>query len=169
MTCPLQSQENAEVLLDYCARRLGPGASVELERHIELCVECRRFADGQRLVWESLDAWDATPITTDFDRRLYRKIEARESTAWWTRTWEPLRASLRPAAALASVFVAVAVITMINQPSPSLAVSNAARAAEAVEIDQVEKALEDMEMLQQLEVLARQQLSGGEEALPRTL
>ena len=48
-----------------------------LERHIAICPACREFAAGQRAVWQALDTWEAAPVSPDFDRRLYRRIEAR--------------------------------------------------------------------------------------------
>ena len=168
MVCPLQSRDNADVLLEYCARRLNREASLDLERHLEFCAECRDFAAGQRMVWESLDAWDAAPVSMDFDRRLYRKIEEQRVPGWWTTVWEPLRSSLKPAAAVAAVFLAVAAIATVDPPR-GLRSPSAAQTTETVEIEQVETALEDMEMLQQLDVLAHQDLTPNENAAPHTL
>ena len=168
MVCPLQSRDNADVLLEYCARRLSREASLELERHLEFCAECRDFASGQRMVWESLDAWDAAPVSLDFDRRLYRKIEEQRVPRWWITVWEPLRSSLKPVTAVAAVFLAVAAIATVDPPRGLLS-SSATQTTETVEIEQVETALEDMEMLQQLEVLARQDVSQTESAPAHTL
>lgn len=169
MTCPLQSRENADVLLDYCGRKLNPEASAELERHIESCADCQSFANGQRLVWETLDAWDAAPLSMDFDRRLYGKIEERGMARWWATALERFRGSFKPAAALAAVCLTVVALTLMDQPRGSVVLSSATQAAESIEIEQVETTLEDMEMLRQLEVLARQDVTPGESAAPHTL
>ena len=71
MRCPIESQENADLLLSYSARRLNPEATAILEAHMEICPTCREFRDGQRALWEALDQWEARPVSPDFDRRLY--------------------------------------------------------------------------------------------------
>ena len=37
MHCPMQNGENAEVLLDYCARKLPPTVASEVDRHVQSC------------------------------------------------------------------------------------------------------------------------------------
>ena len=77
MKCPMETRENAQLLLDYCTRKLEPESAAALERHIAVCGACRKFASGQRAVWQALDAWEAAPVSADFDSRLYRRIETR--------------------------------------------------------------------------------------------
>src|SRR5450759_5938250 len=81
MNCPMESREHVKWLLDYRTGKLGPELEARLEEHIAACGACREFARGQRVVWEALDGWEAAPVSTDFDRRLYRRIEAQ--VAWW--------------------------------------------------------------------------------------
>ena len=50
MNCPLETRDNAQLLLDYCARKLEPESVAILERHIALCSACREFASRQRAV-----------------------------------------------------------------------------------------------------------------------
>src|ERR1017187_8634573 len=45
MNCPLEIRDNAQLLLDYCTRKLEPESVAILERHIALCGACREFAD----------------------------------------------------------------------------------------------------------------------------
>src|SRR5438132_2349384 len=104
MRCPIETQENAELLLSYSARRLNPESTSILEAHMELCPACREFRDGQRALWEALDQWEARPVSPDFDRRLYRRIEEQEQLGWWARLFGPLRpVFLQPALPLAAV------------------------------------------------------------------
>ena len=44
MTCPMETPETAELLLDYCARKLNPESTAILERHFAICPSCRSFA-----------------------------------------------------------------------------------------------------------------------------
>ena len=75
MNCPLETRENAQLLLDYGTRKLEPETVAALERHIAICGACREFVSGQRAVWQALDAWEAAPVSADFDSRLYRRRE----------------------------------------------------------------------------------------------
>jgi len=103
MRCPIETQENAELLLSYSARRLNSESTAILEAHMLLCPACREFRDGQRALWEALDRWEARPVSPDFDRRLYRKIQEQEQLGWWARVFGPLRPMLlRPALPLAA-------------------------------------------------------------------
>src|ERR1035437_2599217 len=89
MNCPLETRENAQLLLDYCTRKLEPESVATLDRHIAICGACREFARSQRAVWEALDAWQTAPVSTDFDSRLYRRIEGQVS--WWDGLLRPFR------------------------------------------------------------------------------
>src|SRR6267154_2263607 len=103
MKCPIETQENAELLLSYSARRLNSESTAILDAHMEICPACREFRDGQRALWEALDQWEARPVSPDFDRRLYRRIEEQEQLGWWARLFGPLRpVFLRPALPLAA-------------------------------------------------------------------
>ena len=74
MTCPVRDN-NAEIFLDYCTRRLDWDAAETLERHMAVCPECNQMAESQKLVWAALDSWEAAPISADFDDRLHTRIE----------------------------------------------------------------------------------------------
>ena len=75
MKCPIETRENAEVLLAYCSRSLDAERTAILDDHIRICPGCREFVEGQRALWKALDAWEATPVSADFDRRLYQRIQ----------------------------------------------------------------------------------------------
>src|SRR5437899_7160241 len=140
MRCPIETQENAELLLSYSARRLNPESTAILEAHMELCPACREFRDGQRALWEALDQWEARPVSADFDRRLYRRIEEQEQQGWWTRVFGSMRPMfLRPALPLAAMACLVlAVGFIIDEPGKMLA--PAAESSPVVrEVEQVER------------------------------
>src|SRR3954454_1319190 len=87
MQCPLQSKEKPEALLEYCSQKTNPEDTMLLERHISECAKCRAFADAQKSVWTAMDSWEDVEISPDFNRRLYARIEAVESSSRWTRLW----------------------------------------------------------------------------------
>jgi len=144
--CPLQSEEHAQLLLDYCARRLDPARRAALEAHIGLCASCREFSQGQRLVWDALDAWDSSSNAGDFDRRLYQRISEEDRPAWADRlaawaaeiSWKPAL----PAAAALALWMILFPVRAPEEPE----------GVERVAAEQVEGALEDMDMLQQLKL-----------------
>ena len=151
MNCPLETRESAQALLDYCTRKLEPESVAILERHIAICGACREFARSQRAVWEALDAWEAAPVSADFDRRLYRRIEAQVS--WWdvlVRPFRPLQhVALRrslPAAAMACLLVMAGVLLQHPAVSPAPPPMDMAQ-VDSVQPEQVERTLDAMEML----------------------
>ena len=89
MNCPIESPEGPALLLAYGSRRLDAHAAAALEQHLESCSACREFVAGQSAVWNALDLWEAAPVSPDFDRRLYRRIE--EQVAWWELLLRPFR------------------------------------------------------------------------------
>ncbi len=152
MECPVQAQENADLLLAYCARRLDPERAEVLERHMQVCAACRAFGESQQAVWSALDLWEATPVSEDFDRRLYARLGSEERAGFWNRQvrpWFPLPLRGMLPAAVASVIVMVAFLVQSPTSAPSPA------QVEAVEAEQVERALSDLDMLRQLNVLPR--------------
>jgi hypothetical protein len=153
MRCPIETQENAELLLSYSARRLSPESTSILEAHMEVCPQCREFRDSQRTLWEALDQWEARPISPDFDRRLYRKIEEQEQLGWWQRTFGAGRPMfLRPALPLAATACLVLVAGFIID-NPSRITTPVAENPQVREVEQVERTLEDMEMLRQFNLV----------------
>ena len=155
MKCPIETQENAELLLSYSARRLNPESTAILEAHMELCPACQEFRDGQRALWDALDQWEARPVSLDFDRRLYRRIEEQDRMGWWSRVFGPMRhVLLRPALPLAAMACLVLVAGFIlDEPRKTFAPD--AEVPQVVrEVEQVERTLEDLEMLRQFNLVA---------------
>jgi anti-sigma factor RsiW len=149
MLCPIQEGGNAEVLLAYCARSLDPGALAVLERHIEVCPACRKFAGAQRLVWEALDAWKPGPVSDDFDDRLYARARQQETERWWRQLHQPRSwFSWRPALSMAAACITVFAVFLFRSPDASNVPAQGSR-PETVDVEQVERTLEDMEMLRQ--------------------
>jgi anti-sigma factor RsiW len=148
MICPLEIPENAQVLIDYGARKLDSERTAILERHMELCPSCREFVAELRTLWEAMDSWEAPPVSRDFDRRLYARVE-QEVSVWemLARPFRPLfvRHGL-PVAAAACMLILAGVL--IDQPpgSPALPPKDMAQ-VESVQPEQVEQALDAMEML----------------------
>ena len=157
MKCPIETRENADLLLEYCARHLDPTTTATLERHMEMCPECRRFAETQQTVWSALDEWKTQPVSPDFDRRLYERID--REVSWWQRVTRPLRPLLGrsglPMAAAACLLIMVGIFWDRPEKIQPKAAEHQASSADSVQADQVEHALDDMELLREFHLKVR--------------
>lgn len=156
MRCPIETQDNAELLLAYCSRSLDAERMARLEEHIRDCPSCREFAFGQRAVWEALDTWEAAPVSRDFDRRLYQRIQ--QEVSWWdllVRPFRPLlvRQGLPIAATAGLVLMAGLLFQHPSNVPPSTAPESAQ--VEAMPPEQVEHALDEMETMREFNRLVR--------------
>lgn len=172
MSCQIRSEEHTDHLLAYAAGQLQGEAAAKLELHMLQCEDCAVFGKQQASVWNLLDAWEPRPVSADFDRRLFARIEAAESASWLDRTiasvnefFRPMFA--RPAFALgAASFVIVAGFVLdhpgklMNSPSNQAALHVSSGEINKVDVDQVEATLDDMEMLRQFD--AKSDESGKE-------
>jgi anti-sigma factor RsiW len=148
MNCPIESR-NPEMLVAYTAGELDLETAGALERHIAVCDACQSMASDHTAVWKALDAWDAPPVSPDFNRRLYARIEQGAPLSWWerlTRTFRqmPLRQAL-PLTATAALLVMAGLL--IEHPGP-LAPAPAPH-NQTVRADQVERTLDDLDLLRQ--------------------
>ena len=152
MECPVQNRDNAGLLLAYCARRLDPDMAAVLERHMQHCEACRAFGDAQKAVWSALDVWEAMPVTEDFDRRLYARIAEEEHRGWWSRVVRPwLPVNPRPALSLAAASVVVLAAFLVHSPPSAPGPAE----VEMVDAEQVERVLNDMEMLREVNLVPK--------------
>jgi anti-sigma factor RsiW len=149
MRCPIENHESADLLLAYTARTLSAETTAALDRHIAACPACREFAAGQKAVWEALDAWEAVPVSADFDRRLYQRIE--REVSWWDLLVRPFRPITLvrglPIAAAAGILIMAGI--MLQRPAEMTPAESGVQleAMQTVQPEQVEHALADMELL----------------------
>ncbi len=149
MNCPIENREGPEVLLAYTAGKLDRLRSATIEEHLKNCPACGEFAHGQDSVWKALDAWEPAPVSPDFDRRLYARIE-KEVSVWdlIMRPFRPLlvRQGLPVAAAVAVVAMAGFLLDRPAGMNPTAAPQSAVM---EVAPDQAEPTLQDMEMMRE--------------------
>ncbi len=149
MQCPLKTGEANKLIVAYVAGTLELEAAAKLERHLPECAACREATAQQRAVWSALDELEAAPVSANFDAQLYERIAQDAQTPWWRRfsagewSWRP---AFPMAAACAILFVAFVVKdrprSVAPQPQPQI----------KVQIEQVESALDDMDLLRQVGV-----------------
>jgi hypothetical protein len=151
MNCPLKDKDYAQ-LIEYSSGTRAGEAIEGLAAHIAGCAECGRFVQEQRAVWDVLGAWDGPPVSADFDERLYQRIES--SRSWWHALLRPLQAhrGLAAATAAACLLVTAAVIIERNPDPPARYTSGAA--VVDVQPEQLEKALDTMDVLSEFSAKA---------------
>jgi anti-sigma factor RsiW len=149
MHCPDQN-ENREWLVAYAAGRLDPESARRLEAHLAECQICRAAAADQAAVWQALDLWEAPPVSPDFDRRLYRRVREGGRLGWWERLAQPFHLPLRQAVPLAAAACLLLVASLIVERPARLLPPPPRRAP--VRVEQVERTLDDLEMLRQFDV-----------------
>ena len=144
--CPMKHAARADLLIRYCAGTLDPAQTAEVEMHISVCRDCAAFAEAQREVWESLDRWEPEAVASDFDARLYQRIEQEQS--WWRREFRPALLLFRkPVFSLAAASLLLVTVLWMRPADVVPAESVPEVSAGTVDIEQVEQTLEDLEML----------------------
>ncbi len=145
MRCPIESEENLDLLLAYSAGERNAGTAA-LEPHLEVCPRCKQFVQGQPAVWAALEEWEPPAVSADFNRRLYHRIE--NEVPWHER----LLGRLRPQFGWRAVPVAAAAGVLITAGIWLQRPSGVPAPPEAVLIDtwqpeQVVRAMDDLELL----------------------
>jgi anti-sigma factor RsiW len=143
MECPANEREKAAVLMDYFARKLDPNSSLAMERHLEHCAACQEWMRRQQMVWSALDGWEAAAVSPDFDRQLYQRIAREERPPFWSGLF-------RPAFSLALASLVLLAALLIRPLPPQAAGPPQQAHVESLDVDRLEKALDDVEMLRQL-------------------
>ncbi len=159
MTCRDGKHSTADVLVDYCAGTLDAAAIAEMEAHLAACVACDELVRAQLSALSVLDEWHAPKVSEDFDAHLYRRIEATKRDGWAARLWNSitgfgLSPIWKPAIPLGAATLAVTVGLLLHTPStpllssvPAPSVEPGTTTAQIVDADQLEKALDDLDML----------------------
>jgi hypothetical protein len=139
MTCPLQTGET-DLLLDYAAGRLP---AQEIAQHMAHCLACTQFLTEQAAVWKALDEWEPAPVSMDFNRRLWQRIDAAAAIPWYKN----FGAIWKPAIPLTAAMVVIAAGFLLDHPGarqPGVTLQEA---------NQVEQTLDDIQLLDQLDAV----------------
>ncbi len=170
MDCIKNNKQGAEILMDYCAGTADSALAAEIDAHTKTCAECRMLVEAQRTVWEMLDAWTPVEVSRDFDSRLYARIAGEQTAPAWRRWWSRLVEPATPygwwkpmvSLAVAGAIVSMALLVrmpeqnrMVGQKSTTHATEqikaastgNDGTAAEEIDLQQVEQALDDLDIV----------------------
>lgn len=115
-------------------------------------------------LWLVLDEWEAPTVSGGFNRRLYERIERERGGGWLARLLYPAGARRwQQAFSLAAACLVLVALLILKLPvAPTV---HPAQKVESVDIEQVERTLDDMEMLQQLNPAAKVDKPSGMESL----
>ena len=144
-TCSFAESVAEELIIGYTARTLDPDTAIAFERHLKLCSRCRRLSAQQRAVWSALDAWQLNAVSADFDQRLAQRIA--DSRRLLPRLSAFARWIWRPALPLAICAALAGLFLLRDGRTGTRAVE--IRSSARIE-QQVEHALDDMDMLKQI-------------------
>jgi hypothetical protein len=156
MSCPIERRERSELAAALVSGKLEGWPAGEFGNHVRGCADCRKAVEEQRALWRSLDEWSAPPVSGDFNRRLYARIENEGS--WWEvalrRVWGLAGKRGLPVAATAGVVLLAGLL--LRQPgAPPMASNPESAEVVAVGAEQAESALADMEMMREFSSLMR--------------
>src|SRR5246127_2836188 len=155
MKCPTETPQSVELLLAYIANKRD-GEDAALAEHAAFCPACRAFIRAQGAVSEALDTWEAPPVSADFDRRLYQRIQ--NQVSWWDVLMRPFRPLLvRQGLPIAATAGLVLVAGLLFEHPANISPSDVPQSAqvEAMPPEQLEHALDEMETMREFNRLVR--------------
>ena len=121
-------------------------------------AELRAIHEEQRALFAAMDAWqDGSEPSADFDRRLWARIEAEEARPSWAQMLASWLSWPRAAWASCAVAAAVAMAVWLGpqQPMEPAPVAKVALSVDDAEyLRELDRALDDMEMLIEFDALA---------------
>jgi hypothetical protein len=151
MRCAAEGRNSS--IVEFCARKSTAEDTGDFEKHLADCSECSRQVASQLAVWNALSDWEPAAISDDFDGRVYTRIQLEESpkgfSRWinaWSERWSPQSwYAAIPIAALLTIVFGILLQHHPPQPQTSPEIK-----VESIDADQVEHALDDLDMLKNL-------------------
>lgn len=158
MKCYSKTPAGSALLFAYHAKTLDQVKAANLVLHVNSCPECQSTCAAQAAIWDALEVWETPPVSIDFDRRLYQRIQETDSRSFANRVRDLFASCFaRPALPLALVsglFIAGFLVDVRVQsvpPAPAIPVGNSLHSAPSIDANQVKIALEDLQLLHELD------------------
>ena len=150
MTCPSRRGDTT-LLLDYAFGRLARGQAALVAQHASECDDCAAALVEYSSVSDALDLWEAPTVSTQFNRRLWDRIERTAAAPSYTRAAEWFRPrSLKPAIPVAAAALVFAAVFFFDH-SARMAKEPTTGGVSAVEADQAERTLDDLQLISQFD------------------
>lgn len=161
--CGWTELERTELLLGASSGSVAEHAAA----HLKECEGCSSAFAEQVALWGKMDAWTLPEVSSDFNRGLYAKVDASQQERWYDRWARDLKAFFaQPSLALASAALVVvagfmldhAAVdgTRVSRPSEVGAIHAPAVQLSPSDAEQMEKTLDDMEMLRQFDLTSEE-------------
>lgn len=156
MGCYMKEDQRRDLLLAHASGRLDPSAAAELNHHAQSCSDCAAILRTQSAISSALNLWQPADVSSDFDKRLFARLEAAETAPWTERLASSLADWFRPILARPAIPLAAAALLLaggfaLDHPTkPLVHVSS-------TEVEQVETTLDDLEMLHQFDASPTEQ------------
>jgi len=137
MTCLRENLKGADLLIGYLEGTLSAEERAELDQHASACADCRGLLAAQEMLGDD----EVPEVSADFDARLYARLQQEQQQQWWRRLlW-------RPAVPLAAAAALLAVTLWVRPVAPPQADEPKSASVDRAEIEQLEQALDDVELL----------------------
>jgi anti-sigma factor RsiW len=136
MTC--FTENNADLLIAYFEHTLPADERAAVEAHAAKCADCGGLLAAHALMSEA----PAPVVSTDFDARLYARIREDQAKPWYVGMWH--FSHWKFAIPVAAVAAMLAVGVFLSQPQPAI---DTQTKAESIDVQQLEQALDDLELL----------------------
>lgn len=136
-----------EIILNPTGPPLNEAKQAQFEQWLERDPELKAMFEQQLALFETMDQWETPEPSADFDEAVYARIRRdAEHQPFWRRflfgSWKPALA-----AGLTAAAVLIGVYTFDQNPVDEPAQVAVKSAAEAEYYQQIERALDDVEML----------------------
>jgi hypothetical protein len=151
----MSCQAFIEQIIEQSGRR---EPAPELAAHVAVCASCARLRREQRALWSSMDAWEAPDVSAGFDRQLYARVGRRMagpvgSLDWLLGLLRPTRPAFATALACMLIIATMVVGRARHVPVPPRNAAIAIHAHERDDPQQIQLALDDIQMLTDLDIL----------------
>jgi hypothetical protein len=111
--------------------------------------------DAQRSLWQTLDAWKPLEVSQGFDDKLYARIAQHQAEPWYQRGFRRMWqfstpfSFWKPALSVGAVaaVLAVVAVTRMQDPKPSPVQPVAEKQEQRINIQEVQQALDDLNLL----------------------
>ncbi len=135
----------------------------EFSRVLESSRELREVQKQQQAVWSAMELWESVEPSMNFDRQIRERVEELSARRPWFRGWFP---APRPGLAMALTALFVVAAGVVRQ-QPRLGPETVARvletgAADEAYFEEFSRALDDFEMLAELDIAPRPERGQGQ-------
>ena len=158
--CPKAIRGGEATLVAFVAGKVRGPDGARLRAHLEDCERCRDYVEGQRAIWQLLDDWQPELQNTNFNSDFASRLAHLPPEPWFVEIGRRVAARmLKPAFTFSAIAAVLAVSVYVRNPFVASGhtqfvprtVASAPRVISPVEAEQVDRAIDDMQLLHQLD------------------